>query len=61
MQSIACKSMWESIISVSKTQRETARTPETCGGFIAKTALCAVAFNGRNHAPQRRDVDAAHV
>ncbi len=61
MQRIACKAMRKGGIGPGKAERETARAPEARLSLICKTALRIVAFYGRNHAPQRRDVDAAHV
>lgn len=61
MQRVACQTMRKGGIRSGKAERETARPPEARLPLICKTALRIVAFNGRNHAPQRRDVDAAHV
>lgn len=61
MQRVACQTMRKGSIRSGKAERETARPPEARLPLICKTALRIVAFNGRNHAPQRRDVDAAHV
>ena len=61
MQRITCKAMRKGSIRPGKAERETARPPEARLSLICKTTLRIVAFNGRNHAPQRRDVDAAHV
>lgn len=60
MQRIACKTVRKSIICSGKTKREAARASEARECLICKIVLWAVAFNGRNHAPQRRDVEAAH-
>src|SRR5690606_10406122 len=52
-------------IGPGKAERETACATEACfrpaSCPAGKTALRIIACNGRNHAPQRRDVDAAHV
>ena len=61
MQRVACQAMWKGSIRPGKAECETARPPEVRLPLICKTTLRIVAFNGRNHAPQRRDVDAAHV
>lgn len=61
MQRIACKAMRKGGIGPGKAERETARAPEARLSLICKTTLRIVTFYGRNYAPERRDVDAAHV
>ncbi len=69
MQRIARQTMRKGCIGRRKAQRETARAPEAApfsaarlpASSIGKTALRIIAFNACYHAPQRRDVDAAHV
>lgn len=61
MQRIACKAVRKGCIRIGKSEREAARATEARFCFAGKTALRIVVFDGCNHAPQRRDVDAAHV
>ncbi len=65
VQRIARQTMRKGGIGPGKAKRETAGARKTAPVLAScpagKTALRIIACNGRNHAPQRRDVDAAHV